>query len=173
MAVFYEHKVINGLHTDKAEIGKKYWYSDNFRTLKQYVEQSSADCNCGELIGINESVSDFNFMCKDTRSYPSSWALIYPYEEPPKQRMTHRQLAEWCAKGNGERGERTATGFTTVVSATYCYIGDSAYEEINKDMMIRSWGSDEWIEPTYERYLMDCKGVTQDEIDDVAWRDGC
>lgn len=35
MAVFDESKVINALHKDKAEIGKKYWVSDNIVDLKK------------------------------------------------------------------------------------------------------------------------------------------
>ena len=40
MAEFKEELVINALHTDKAEIGKKYWYADNIIELKRCVERN-------------------------------------------------------------------------------------------------------------------------------------
>lgn len=36
MAEFKEELVINALHIDKAEVGKKYWCSDNIFWLKVY-----------------------------------------------------------------------------------------------------------------------------------------
>lgn len=38
MAEFDESKVINALHTDKAVIGKKYWFADDLISLKEIVE---------------------------------------------------------------------------------------------------------------------------------------
>ena len=43
MAQFDESKVINTLHPEKAEIGKKYWYADNIASLKYYVERDFRD----------------------------------------------------------------------------------------------------------------------------------
>ena len=43
MAKFNESKVINALHADKAEIGKRYWHADNLVRLKDDVECSTTD----------------------------------------------------------------------------------------------------------------------------------
>ena len=37
MAQFYESKVINALHLEKAEVGRKYWVSESIYNLKKYV----------------------------------------------------------------------------------------------------------------------------------------
>lgn len=39
MAKFEERKVINALHPEKAEVGKKYWCSDELLYLKEEVEK--------------------------------------------------------------------------------------------------------------------------------------
>lgn len=82
---------------------------------------------------------------------------IKPEELEPK-RMTFRQLAEWLAKGNGHY---------QCFKSDRCYhaIGFSHSEdtkEVTKDYEIRRWDSDEWIEPTLDVYLKDCKGVVSE-----------
>lgn len=140
MTQFDESKVINGLHTDKAEIGKKYWYADNITKLKRYIEQ---DCRAmsGELKATEDGLFKIGTGC---------YYLLHPYEEPPKIRMTNIQLMEWLAKGNG------------VYKNTGGYIHDSyvaKYEDsfVDEGLLIKSWDSKEWIEPTADIYERDCK----------------
>lgn len=148
MAQFDESKVINAFHADKAEVGKKYWYSDNLLKLKRYVEENSADV--GELSKVEKNKHDcvFHFVCG------SVWQFIYPYEEPPKQRMTIRQFAEWLMKGNGEY---TLENYESTY-ATYSYRKCVENYEVESGVRIRTWDSEEWIEPTVDIYKRDCKG---------------
>lgn len=144
MAQFDESKVINCLHPERAEIGKTYWFSDSILSLKNYVEEGD-ECCIGELIV--ESVSDY---------YPfhferGGYQFIYPYEEPPKQRMTCRQFAEWLAKGNGQWKWNN----TTQCYTEYSYPAENDCDEVSESILIRPWDSEEWVEPTVDIYEKD------------------
>ena len=76
-------------------------------------------------------------------------------EEPKPKRMTRRQLAEWCAKGNGQ-WMSDYNPFTYL--PYYSYSPSSEDEEFSDHIKIRLWGSNEWIEPTEDIYLRDCCG---------------
>lgn len=151
MAQFDESKVINALHPEKTEVGKKYWFSDNILVLKNAVEKDiTQESYVGELVRCIEAASVYPFQMSNS----CSWQFIYPYEEPPKLRMTNIQLMEWLAKGNG------------VYKNTSGYIHDShvaKYEDsfVEEGLLIKSWDSDEWVEPTLDIYERDCKGGTK------------
>lgn len=149
MTRFDESKVINTLHAEKAKLGKKYWYADNITTLKYYVERDFRD-RLGRLEHIY--ATDGLFELDSGRYY-----LLYPYEEPPKKRMTNRQLAEWLAKGNGQY----TTDTYDRICDNYCYYNGENDNEVDRSITVRSWGSEEWIEPTVDIYERDCKGVTK------------
>ena len=146
MTVFDESKVINTLHKDKAEIGKRYYYADYISILKQVVERDDS-LSIGELIQI---VDDTN-CCFSMDGF--KYALLYPYEEQSKKRMTNDQLAEWIAKGNG----KYTTKNCSLAYSEYNYFKIKADEEVPSNYIICHWGSDEWIEPTVDVYLRDCK----------------
>ena len=74
-------------------------------------------------------------------------------EEPKARRMTHRELAEWLAKGNGQR-RFTDNGYAEQILA---YPQDIDNKELSDDYRVRRWGSDEWIEPLESVYMEDCK----------------
>lgn len=145
MAKFDESKVINALHTEKAEVGKKYYFADSLLNLKERIENNS-ESNIGILEKINlgfRSFSDGDY----------SWEFLYPYEEPPKQRMTNVQFMEWLAKGNGVY--KSEGGYVH----TYLFeLEELLDEEVDKGLLIKSWDSEEWIEPTVDIYERDCKG---------------
>lgn len=145
MAQFDESKVINTLHPEKAEVGKKYWYADNIASLKEEVEQDCRD-SVGRLEDIYTEGGLFEIGAV-------RWYLLYPYEEPPKKRMTHRQLSEWLAKGHGQY----TTDAYNRDYAGYSYFKSERDNEVDSDMKIRSWDSEEWIEPTVDIYERDCK----------------
>lgn len=149
MAQFDESKVINTLHPEKAEIGKEYWYADDITRLKWIVEQDFRD-NLGRLEHIY--IEDNLFKIESCRYY-----LLYPYEEPPKKRMTIRQLAEWLAKGHGEFSQDDYYK----VYAECVYFKNKENNEVDEHTRIRPWDSEEWIEPTVDIYERDCKGVTK------------
>lgn len=146
MAQFDESKVINALHLEKAEVGKKYWFSDSVTWLKRKVENN-------EPHSILKNFESPYFEAVESESLSNKYFLLYPYEEPPKQRMTRIQFMEWVNKGNG----------IFKYQSGYCYaIGSCTEKELNnevpEDVRIRSWGSEEWIEPTVDIYERDCKG---------------
>ena len=148
MVRFDESKVINTLHPEKAEFGKKYWYADDITRLKWTVEQECRNM-LGELSGIEDGLFKI-----DPGYYHY---LLYPYEEPPEKRMTERQLAEWLSKGNGEYSR-------DAYDRAYSYYGYYKSEKNNdvaSDVKIRAWDSEEWVEPTVDIYERDCKGGTK------------
>lgn len=149
MAKFEEEKVINALHPEKAEVGKKYWYSDSITWLKRKVEDN-------EPYSTLKNFESPYFEVADSEGLLSKYFLLYPYEEPPKQRMTNRQLAEWLAKGNGEytdsRNQYCIPKYTT------SYSEESRNKLVFQGLVIRTWDSEEWQEPTVDIYERDCKG---------------
>lgn len=148
MAEFDESKVINALHTERAEIGKRYYCADNIIILKEYAEENSEN-SASVLTEISPTAQHHPFICGGC-----FWSFLYPREEPPKQRMTNRQLAEWLAKGNGE-GRHLSSASIGIF--THCaYLGESN-DECLSDLRIRSWNSDVWVEPTVDVYERDCK----------------
>lgn len=146
MSQFDESKVINALHPEKAEVGKKYWCSDVLQTLKKYVEDE-------------DTYHVFTLDKVLTNSHPfqtnrTGLQFLYPYEEPPKKRMTYRQFAEWLMKGNGEYVEGDEYLYAHL---EFAYSIKSADEELKDSVKIRTWDSDEWVEPTLDIYERDCK----------------
>ena len=137
----------------KQKLEKKYWFSDDLLRLKHYVENGDNDeKRVGVLYRVEteEDLLDFPFYIKGD----GDWRCLYPYEEPPKKRMTNRQLAEWLARGNGQYTlgrDDPKTHFEYDIE-----LDDKEVDE-GYIVAIRSWDSDEWVEPTYEIYLRDCK----------------
>ena len=158
MTQFDESKVINALHPEKAEVGKKYWYADSLIHLKKYVEDNDTE-RIAELKQINNDYDYDGCIFQICECY--LWQFLYPYEEPSKQRMTNRQLAEWCNRGNGQWKLK---GITQCL-AQYSYSVTKDNNEVGEAIHIRSWGSEEWIEPTVGIYLRDCKGEDKNEED--------
>ena len=147
MAQFDESKVINALHPERAEVGKKYWYSDSIMFLKEYIEQNNT-VPTGILSHIDVN-SSYVFL-----GGSGSWEFIYPYEEPSKQRMTNRQLAEWLSKGNGQWKYKSDIEMS--ICTEYMYY-ENKEDKRPKNIIIRPFGTDTWIEPTVDIYERDCK----------------
>ena len=145
MAQFDESKVINTLHPEKAEVGKKYWYADNIASLKWEVERDFRE-RLGRLEDIYTEGGLFEIG-------PGRWYLLYPCEELPKKRMSNRQLSEWLAKGYGEYSRDTYDR----AYAEYSYYKSERDNEVDSDMKICHWDSEEWVEPTVDIYERDCK----------------
>lgn len=150
MAVFDESKVINALHTDRAEVGKKYWFSDSISILKSKVEGSAMD----KVRTLDEVILNSQYPFR-TGSLTVDFMLIYPYEEQPKKRMTNRQLAEWLARGNGQY--MLVEKIPPMTYFQYDYADEDDEVDAGYDFVIRSWGSDEWVKPTVDIYERDCK----------------
>lgn len=69
------------------------------------------------------------------------------------QLMTNRQLAEWCAKGNGAYSYE-GSDFT---HTNYAYRKANPDELVSDDIRIRTWDSEEWVLPTVDIYERDCR----------------
>lgn len=80
MAQFDKNKVISYLCLNEADVGKKYYFSDNLYELKLAVENEHAS-RIGKLDSVVDGEEPFQ---KDNNQY---WGFIYPYEEPPKKRI--------------------------------------------------------------------------------------
>lgn len=150
MAEFKEELVINALHKDKAEVGKKYWVSNNILSLKEWVTEGKIETTAI----LERFCDDYLYFHVFVDEDDSNWEYLYPYEEPPNKGMTYRQLAEWCAKGFGEYTHKDYENAYT----NFSY--DKEYEDLEliEGYYIRTWDSEEWIEPTVDIYERDCKG---------------
>lgn len=84
------------------------------------------------------------------------WMHVYPVcwnkekvEEAlnlKSNRMTNRQIAMWLATGNGEL---SGVNYVTIFS-TWSYPKDEQDNEVSEGIIVRKWGSKEWIEPTVD-----------------------
>lgn len=81
------------------------------------------------------------------RAYHSAYP-VHPNEKSVTElnslRMTNRQLSMWLAKGNGERsGDRLINSYQH-----HAYDKNEANKFVANNILVRKWGSEEWIEPT-------------------------
>lgn len=149
MAKFDESKVINALHFEKAEVGKKYWYSDSLKILKRYVEQNNT-----AWVEELSHVEDANDACIFYMVGNCGWEFLYPYEDTSEQGMTNGQIAEWLVKGNGQWKYKSKIE----MSVCTAYMYDESKENVcPKNIIIRPFGTDKWIKPTVAIYERDCK----------------
>ena len=74
--------------------------------------------------------------------------------------MTNRQFSEWLAKGNGEYTLNALENAYT----EYAYSKNGENNEVVSEIKIRTWDSDEWVEPTVDIYERDCKKVRNDRL---------
>lgn len=61
------------------------------------------------------------------------------------RRMTNRELSEYLAKGNGEMKNFGYALFN--ISTCHCYADVAENENVDRNILIRDFGSDEWREP--------------------------
>lgn len=94
---------------------------------------------------------------KNTNDPKWNWQFgdyrIQPEDEEP-QKMTARQLAEWCARGFGEFKNEYGC-----ISTDYVYM--DVDEEKITNVLLRTWGSNEWVVPIVDIYKRDCEGEKQ------------
>lgn len=74
-------------------------------------------------------------------------------EEPKPKRATNLQLIEWLAKGNGMWKRKNDS--SVFISASF--FEDSLDKEVEDFILIRPFGSTEWLEPTLENMGMEEK----------------
>jgi len=64
--------------------------------------------------------------------------------------MTNRQLAEWCAKGCGQWKHSPSNSGT--IYHTYWVIESKESCFVEDNIVIRPWGTYEWVKPTLKIY---------------------
>ncbi len=124
--------------------------------IKEQIEVMEA---C--LEGKDIQVSYGGVIWEDTEHPEWTWDVIKyrvkPEEaEESKKLMTCRQLAELLAKGYGECIAFYYDGTSSLICIKYDYFQNDEENTVMKEMRIRPWGSDEWLEPTvdiYEEYI--------------------
>ena len=67
-----------------------------------------------------------------------------PEEPKPRSKPTNKELAEWCAKGNGQIHYIGAAN----VHSFYSYQNEDDDSLVTRDVRIRKFGDTEWREPT-------------------------
>ena len=80
--------------------------------------------------------------------------LVFTLGYPKPKRMTHRQLAMWLAKGNGECSYNNTVYYLSAYGY-HCYDMRHANDFVDEHIRVRKWDSEEWIEPTVD-LLEDC-----------------
>lgn len=79
--------------------------------------------------------------------YNTTWKHVYRIEDNKDafSRMTNRELSKWLAEGNGER---YVIGDT--VSNNWKYVPEVGNKPVDHYLKVRTWDSDEWVEPTID-----------------------
>ena len=123
-------------------IGKIVAFDNNYADILAFHDGRNTT---GVLNGINES------------NYPFSVAgMECQFIREWKQPMTNRQLAEWCAKGFGQWKHEPSNSGT--VYHSYWNIEEVEDDFVGDDIVVRPWGTYEWIEPTKDVYERCCNG---------------
>ena len=80
------------------------------------------------------------------------------------EKMTHRQLAEWCARSFGEWMHKPSHSNTTYSEYKYYdYLADRELGENNEgqSIVIRRWSEQNWKPPMLVIYNADCVEATE------------
>lgn len=65
-------------------------------------------------------------------------------EESTPRRATNRELARWCAQGNGENTDGCW------VYHVHCYPKAAENNEVSESIVVRKWNDVDWHEPTVD-----------------------
>lgn len=65
-------------------------------------------------------------------------------EESTPRRATNRELARWCAQGNGENTDGCW------VYHVHCYPKAAENNEVSESIVVRKWNDADWHEPTVD-----------------------
>ena len=134
-------KIYTYENRNEAEIGKTYAFGDLYKDVCKIPGIKTHS----RLAAVEDK--DYPFM-NSSRFY--SQFIREVIEEPVL--MTNRQLAEWLAKGNGQ------FKYDEPLIRLYHEYGTiHENEEVNNNIRIRPWDSDEWVVPTVDIYERDCK----------------
>lgn len=132
------------ISTERIKIGEHVMIDG----VEYVAEEHDGDCLSCDVDGCGDC---FLIPCRD------GLALKRVKEQPTEEEskdipMTYPQLAEWLAKGHGYAKHHDSRAMFS--DFTFCE-GDE--NEAVKELVIRTWGTDEWVKPTLEIYERDCR----------------
>lgn len=114
----------------------------------EYMAEEGSCCDCE----FGDSASCPSMFCSVGGKFTK---VEKPTEEEDKDTpMTNLQLAEWLAKGNGQYKHIPSN--YGIVYHDYRNIEDTEGWFVADSIVIRPWGTDEWIKPTVGIYERDC-----------------
>lgn len=67
-------------------------------------------------------------------------------EKKAEERVTHKEMAEWLAKGKGQY----MSTHTPMYLHSFAYRDEQDNERVPEDIRVRAWGDSKWHEPTKE-----------------------
>lgn len=90
-----------------------------------------------------------------TSSYQWEFCAEIPEESNPR-RATNRELARWCAQGNGEKTDGCW------VYHAHCYPKAAENDEVSESIVVRKWNDAGWHEPTVEYLNLEIEKSSSD-----------
>lgn len=138
---FDKKRVYSATDADKVKLGSIGYFADSLGQLKTLVEYGKAG-DMHSLTTVYSEDSAYRF------SYGAmQWNLFYLIEERKEELCTHKELAYWLTKGNGERkfvhDDVASTYFHYDVENEDTPLKEATYE-------VRKWGDKKWHTPTRE-----------------------
>ena len=142
------------------KFGKVYTFANKDEAKKLIGEYVACENNYAEILNLDNKrycYGVLNEINADNKPFQVGGTEYQFIREMKRENMTNRQLAEWCARGFGQFGSKDCN----------CHYNEfvtnrtTEDEPVESDILIRPWGSDEWIEPTVDIYERDCKGVSK------------
>lgn len=129
----------------KKYIGKVGVFSDHLREI-------SEDPEALNIVTLANVFVPNTFPFLSERGKGDIFQFFRPVLEDDYELMTHRQLLEWLAKGNGEY----TCSDNTIVSTNDGYLKGEEDEPVEDYIIIRRWNDTEWVKPTKAIYEEDC-----------------
>jgi hypothetical protein len=107
----------------------------------------------------DKSIKKFVYAITNSANYPiitDNTCFDYCAEipdEPKPKRATNIQFMEWLSKGNGMWKRRKDS--STIIFNFASFDEESFQEDVDDDIIIHPFGSDEWLEPTLQNMGME------------------
>lgn len=129
-----------------------YSSSDCLKDVAGLIEAAKKEPQTDDIKGYLDGLRmAFNHIkCINCYSHDTAEFVEHP-------RMTNRQLAELLAKGYGQKSTIN-NEVANLITSFYDYYDDGGMDdvEVDKDVRIRAWGSDDWeipYEDVYYKFL--------------------
>lgn len=145
--MFDHKKIISGYETEKAVVGKEYYFSDCYTDLSK----GKALCAVGTLAAVGDGVCSLPFLCEGGTYYQ----FIYPVEKK-LELMTNEELMYLLA--HCEVVAKTADA--GIITTDWTLSSDEQlHEQVKDGTMVRGFfGKSEW-EPATKKFFNWCIGA--------------